>query len=143
MLGRDALRQYREQQAQRALEPGRPLSVLDQAPPDAQMPNTVLSAWDGQEWLTWPRWLETAPVIREETSEAQPVTPKDLVCVAGECGGRQIWLVKESERWLMYVGSRRLGRRRDFATPYLEHAIRTAEAGYGAPFQTCVARRAA
>jgi hypothetical protein len=42
-------------------------------------------------------------------------------------------LVKEGERWLMHVGSRRAGaRRRDFASPHLEHAIRAAEQWYGA-----------
>ncbi len=134
MLGRDALRQYREQQAQLAQEPECQPALLDQIPSDAPMPDAALSVWNGQEWVTWDRWLATAPITREETPEARPAAPEDATCVAGECGGTKVWLVKDGERWQMLVGSRRAGgRRRDFATPYLEHAIRTAEFWYGAP----------
>lgn len=135
MLGREALRQYREKQAQEAQEPPRPPSLMDQVPPDAPMPDAVLAVWNGEEWVTWERWLATAPIIREEgQQDARPAASADATCMAGECGGVKVWLVKDGERWEMYAGSRKAGgRRRDFATPYLDHAIRTAESWYGAP----------
>jgi len=43
-------------------------------------------------------------------------------------------LAKEGERWLIYVGEIRVSnRRKDFASPFLAHAVRTAEAWYGVP----------
>ena len=54
--------------------------------------------------------------------------------MTGLCTGTRIWLVRDGDRWLMFAGGRRAGnRRRDFASPFLEHAIRTAEAWYGVP----------
>lgn len=47
------------------------------------------------------------------------------------CGNTRVWLVRESERWEMYAGSRKRGRRTDFASPWLRHAIETAEDWYG------------
>jgi hypothetical protein len=53
--------------------------------------------------------------------------------VVGDCTLR-VWLVRDGDRWQMFVSSRGpAGRRRDFASPYLEHTIRTAETWYGAP----------
>lgn len=147
-LGRDALRQYREQQANQATRaaartgpsPFDPLPAHRQqqdggTPMDrVPIPDATICVWNGVEWLTYDEWLASAPVIREESRQnASLAVPKDATCVAGECGGTKVWLVKDGERWLMFVGSRRPGaRRRDFASPYLEHAIRTAEHWYGA-----------
>jgi hypothetical protein len=62
------------------------------------------------------------------------VIPAGADCVAAYCGGTRVWLVRDGERWLMYTGSRKAaGRRRDFASPFLAHAMRTAEEWYGAP----------
>ena len=49
-----------------------------------------------------------------------------------DCGGTRVWIVRDGERWLMYAGSRRPGSRRtDFASPFLTHAMQTAECWYG------------
>jgi hypothetical protein len=45
-----------------------------------------------------------------------------------------IRLMKDGERWLMFTRPGSAWRRRkDFASPFLEHAVRTAEQWYGAP----------
>ena len=63
-----------------------------------------------------------------------PQIPPDAACVSAICGNARVWLVRDRDRWLMYAGSRAAGgRRKDFASPYLEHAMRTAEFWYGAP----------
>ncbi len=134
MYGREALRRLREQQAKAAAPECRP-SLLAQIPPDAPTDDATLTVWNGARWVSWDKWMATAPFVREDKpDDAGLAVPKDATCVAGECGGVKVWLVKGGERWLMYVGSRKAGgRRRDFASPYLEHAIRTAEHWYGAP----------
>jgi hypothetical protein len=132
MYGRDALRLLRERQANP--EPQHHASLLDQIPADAPMDDATLTVWDGERFVAYDRWLATAPIAREaKPQDAKPAIPADATCMAGECGGTRVWLVKDGERWLMFVGSRKAnGRRRDFATPYVEHAIRTAEEWYGA-----------
>jgi hypothetical protein len=61
-----------------------------------------------------------------------PQIPPDAACVNAICGGTRVWLVRDGDRWLMFAGARTAnGRRKDFASPYLEHAIRTAEYWYG------------
>ena len=63
-----------------------------------------------------------------------PQIPPEAVCVTATCGGTRVWLVRDRDRWLMFAGSRTAsGRRKDFASPFLEHAMRTAEFWYGAP----------
>ena len=63
----------------------------------------------------------------------RPSVPTDAVCVSADCGGTRVWLVRDGNRWLMFAGSRAAGgRRKDFASPFLEHAMRTAEFWYGA-----------
>jgi len=64
----------------------------------------------------------------------RPPIPPDAACVSANCGATRIWLVRDRDRWLMFAGSRAAGgRRKDFASPFLEHAMRTAEFWYGAP----------
>lgn len=60
----------------------------------------------------------------------QPVPPEPTETVA-TCGTTKVWLVREAERWEMYAGNRKRGRRTDFASPWLRHAIETAEDWYG------------
>lgn len=66
-----------------------------------------------------------------------PVEPKpDEKCPVhwADCGATRVWIVKDGSRWLMYVGSRQPdSRRTDFASPFLNHAIETAEYWYGLP----------
>lgn len=135
--GREALRRLRERQAQAtgAVEhpDGKVHTRIDDVPPDAPMDDATLTVWNGERFVAYEKWLATAPLVREEKRlEDKPAIPADADCVTGECGGISIWLVKEGARWSMWVGSRKAGRRRDFATPYLDHAIRTAEQWYGA-----------
>ena len=130
--GREALRLLRERQANP--QPEHQPSLLDQIPPDAPMDDATVTVWNGERFVAYEKWLATAPIIVEARLEDKSAIPADADCVAGECGGTRIWLVKDGERWLMYVGARKAGkRRRDFASPFLGHAIRTAEQWYGAP----------
>lgn len=66
-----------------------------------------------------------------------PVKPEpDYKCSVhgADCGDTRVWIVKDGSRWLMYAGSRRAdSRRTDFASPFLNHAMPTAEHGYGPP----------
>ncbi len=135
MYGREELRLLRERQQQaQAVPQEHPASLLEHIPADAPMDGATITVWNGDRFLAYDAWRATAPIEREETPEQnQQRIPADATCAAGECGSTRIWLVKDGERWLMYVGSRKPnGRRRDFATPYIEHAIRTAEQWYGA-----------
>jgi hypothetical protein len=99
------------------------------------MDDAMIVVWNGKRWMAYEPWLATAPLVREEPpAQSARTIPADAVCVAGVCGEQRIWLIKDGERWLLMVGSRKAsGRRRDFASPFLAHAIRTAEAWYGAP----------
>ncbi len=133
--GRQALRRLREQQAQTAQGPERHVPLLEHISPDAPMDDATLTVWNGERFVAYEKWLATAPLaIEERTDKDKPAIPCNASCVAGDCGGTRIWLVKDGERWLMYVGSRNAGgRRKDFASPFLAHAIRTAEQWYGPP----------
>ena len=82
---------------------------------------------DWERFVAWEKWLATAPIAREESS---PAIPEDARLVSALCGKTRVWLARDGDRWLMYAGSRQ-SRRRDFASPYLAHAVRTAEAWYG------------
>jgi hypothetical protein len=74
------------------------------------------------------------PVEADEPDQKQAWIPANADCISGDCSGTRIWLVRNGERWLMFVGDPRAGnRRKDFASPFLDHAVRTAEAWYGAP----------
>lgn len=133
MYGRDALRRLREQQANP--QPECQPSLLEQVPPDAPVDDTTLTVWNGERFVAWDTWLATASIIGEEKlPENNDAIPADADCVVGECGGTRICLAKDGKRWLMYIGTRKAGRRRrDFASPSLAHAILTAEQWYGAP----------
>lgn len=132
--GREALRRFREQRAHAAQEPARQASLLDQIPPDAPMDDATITVWNGERFVAYDKWRATMPVAREEMPAGAPAIPVDATCVAAECGCNRVWLVRDGERWLMFAGPRTAaGRRRDFASPFLAHAIRTAEQWYGAP----------
>lgn len=96
------------------------------------MDDATLTVWNGQRFVAYDEWRVTAPVLVEDPGERTEHVV-DSNCVA-DCAGTKVWLVRDGERWLMFVGSRaRGGRRRDFASPFLAHAMRTAEQWYGAP----------
>ncbi len=122
-----AWRKYREEREQ----PKQGTSVestLADIPADAEMDaGLVIGFWNGERFVAWEKWLATAPIAREESS---PAIPEDARLVSALCGKTRVWLARDGDRWLMYAGSRQ-SRRRDFASPYLAHAVRTAEAWYG------------
>lgn len=130
-FGREALRRLRERQAGAEQDRESQPSLLEQIPPGAPMDDAVLTVWNGERFVTWEKWRATVPIECDEPPDS-PGPPTTARCVAGACGGARVWLVRDGDRWLMYVRGRRAGnRRRDFASPFLEHAIRTAEAWYG------------
>jgi hypothetical protein len=128
----DALREYRRRKAEASTVAAKAPLTLNDIPPDAPMEEgIVLGCWNGERFVAWEKWLATAPVVIEDRA-AGPVIPADAECVSADCGGTLVWLVRDGDRWLMFAGSRK-SRRRDFASPFLEHAIRTAEQWYGKP----------
>jgi len=134
IYGLEALRRLRERQAAQADHAAPPPSLLEQIPPDAPMDNAVITVWNGERFVAWEKWLATAPVEVGEPEKEQAVMRAHANCMTADCGGTRVWLVRDGERWLMFVGGRRAGnRRKDFASPFMEHAIRTAEAWYGTP----------
>src|SRR5690242_4512537 len=135
VYGRDALRRLREQQKQAAEDPPRQRSLLQQVPADAPMDDATIGVWDGERFISYQKWLARAPFSTETCPEdcASPVLA-GADCVVASYGATRVWLVREGDRWTMFAGSRNSsGRRRDFASPFLAHAMRTAELWYGAP----------
>jgi hypothetical protein len=132
---RDIIRRVREEQANPTASPEASPALLAAIPPDAPMDDATITVWNGERWVDYEQWFCSRPVAREDSpAEAASAIHTDAVYVGGVCGERRIWLIKDGQRWLLFVGSRKAGgRRRDFATPFLAHAIRTAEAWYGAP----------
>lgn len=135
---REAIRRARQ-----VAEPGEPekersyeTSAMADVPADAPMDDATVTVWNGQRFVAYEKWLATAPIAREveRREETEHAIPADAACVTADCGRTRVWLVRDGERWLMFAGSRKAsGRRRDFASPFLAHAIRTAEQWYGAP----------
>ena len=100
------------------------------------MDDATLTVWDGERFVAHDKWLATVPIVHEDPpgDGSAAAIHGDTGCVVADCGGTRVWLVREGERWMMFRGSRKAGgRRRDFASPFLAHAIRTAEQWYGAP----------
>jgi len=103
---------------------------LADIPADAEMDEgIVLGCWNGERFVSWEKWLATTPIERDPQPAASPL-PADARCVSATCGGTPIWLVRDGDRWQMFAGTR-TARRRDFASPFLGHAQRTAEAWFG------------
>jgi hypothetical protein len=122
-----AWRKYRDEQEQPKREAPAGLTLAD-IPADAEIDNgIVIGFWNGERFVSWEKWLATAPIAREESS---PALPEDARLVSAVCGKTRVWLARDGDRWLMYAGTRH-SRRKDFASPYLAHAVRTAEAWYG------------
>jgi hypothetical protein len=124
-----AWRKYREEQEQPKQESPAGLTLAD-VPADAEMDEgTVIGFWNGERFVSWEKWLATAPITRAESA---PALPEGARLVTAVCGKTLVWLARDGDRWLLYAGSRH-SRRKDFASPYLAHAQRTAEAWYGPP----------
>jgi hypothetical protein len=130
----EALREYRRRKAEAAADPPKAHLTLKDIPPEAPMEEgIVFGCWNGEAFVSWEKWLATTP-IAVQTTEQNVCLPDGARCITAECGSTKVWLAKEGDRWLMYANSRRASdRRKDFASPFLEHAVRTAEQWYGAP----------
>ena len=112
------------------------LVTLADVPADApyEDADALLHVWVDDKFIPYAKWVASRPGSVESVAVEQTPIPADATCVTGTCGGTLVWLVRDGDRWLMHVGSRKAsGRRRDFASPFLGHAIRTAEFWYGAP----------
>jgi hypothetical protein len=131
---RGGLQRFRERAEKAGLISDSNASVLLDVHLDAPRDDAILTAWNGERFVAYEKWLETASVVDETPADNSPAIPVDADCVAGECGGTRVWLVRHGSRWFMFVGSRKAsGRRHDFASPLVSHAIKTAEEWYGAP----------
>lgn len=128
----EAWRRLREKKDQ-APESAVPPTTLADIPADAEMDEgLVIGFWNGERFVSWERWLATAPlsVAREAATPGAPEVRSDVWLA--DCGGTRIWVVRDGDRWVIYAASRaKASRRRDFASPFLAHAQRTAEAWYG------------
>ena len=133
IYGSDALRRLREEQEARIAAPECQPPLLDQIPLDAPMDDATLTVWNGERFVAYDSWLATTP-IQCGAQPAKPEYPTDATRMVSLCGSTRIRLVKDGERWLMFTRPGRSWRRtKDFASPFLEHAVRTAEQWYGAP----------
>jgi hypothetical protein len=66
IYGREALRQYREQEPATDGRQARNVDLLSQVPADAPMDDAVLTVWNGERFVAWDKWLATAPLIVEQ-----------------------------------------------------------------------------
>lgn len=137
--GIEALRRLRKKQRQAehgAEHPDYEVHAWTYPPSDAPMDDATVTVWHRGRFMAWDKWLATAPIVRDEgrLKAGERRIPAGAMTVAATCGGKRVVLARDSERWLIYTGTVHPGnRRKDFATPFLEHAIRTAEAWYGVP----------
>ena len=98
-------------------------------PADAEMDEgIVLGCWNGDRFVSWEKWLAATPVMVDPAPPSSALP--EAVAYRATCGSTPVWLRKDGDRWLMFAGTQK-SRRKDFASPFLEHAIRTAEAWYG------------
>lgn len=127
----DAWRRFRESRDNGSATP--PPQGLADIPADAEMDDgIVLGCWNGKRFVSWEKWRATSPIERDAPAEPACLISPDAKCVTATCGSTRVWLVRDGDRWLMFAGTRS-SRRKDFASPFLSHAQRTAEAWYGAP----------
>jgi hypothetical protein len=142
----DAWRRFREQKGRpETPASSSPVITLTDIPADAEMDDgIVIGFWNGERFVSWEKWLATAP-ITVDPAPASLALP-EATAYRATCGGTPVWLRKDGDRWLMFAGTQK-SRRRDFASPFLEHAIRTTEAWYGLaadgwhPVERVVARK--
>ncbi|HZT29464.1 MAG TPA: hypothetical protein VFA33_06255 [Bryobacteraceae bacterium] len=78
IYGREALRQYREQEQAIEDRQAREADLLSQIPADAPMDDATLCVWNGERFVAWDKWLATRPVYTDdppppEESKAAPV----------------------------------------------------------------------
>ena len=118
------------ERAQRKILETLPLCAA--APPDAEyeQPKKAIHVWYEGRFIPYDTWLARGPVAIEE-QPPQSVSASATGAMA-QCGATTVWLVQDGSRYLMYAGAKDAAhRRRDFASPYIEHAMLTAELWYG------------
>lgn len=127
----DAWRRFREQRKRPGMAADtHPATTLAGIPADAEMDDgIVIGFWNGERFVSRERWLATAPIAVDPMPAA--TARPEAAGYRATCGKTPVWLRKDGDRWQMFAGTQK-SRRRDFASPFLDHAIRTAEAWYGA-----------
>ena len=108
--GTAALRRFRggqERPHEPAVTGGRSLAGI---PPDAEMDGgIILGCWNGERFVSWDRWFATAPIA----ADPQPPAPaREAPAYGADCGGTNVRLAKDGDRWLMFADSRKAGSRR-------------------------------
>jgi len=100
-----------------------------------ELPQPAPQPESGERAIPWRQWFATVPLETDQEAAKLAAHRDDSADIyAANCGGTPVWLVRQGPRWLMFAGSRQLeSRRRDFASPSLDHSKRTAEAWYGLP----------
>lgn len=126
----EAWRRFRERKELQPESATTNIPSLADIPSDAEMDEgIIIGFWNGERFVSWEKWLATAPLAVDASPKPSPL---DASAYSADCGGTRVWLAKDGDRWLMFAGSRKAGsRRRDFASPFIEHAMRTAEVWYG------------
>ncbi len=83
--------------------------------------------------IPWREWFATEGIEVDPAAAEVTARQDDSAGVyTAVCRDAAVWLVRQGSRWVMFARSRRPEcRRRDFASPSLDHAKRTAEAWYG------------
>jgi hypothetical protein len=96
-----------------------------------------LPAWRRSPFdLRLTRWYrsEQEAIDQYRPKPPAPPAPEPKACAADFGGGVRIEIVKDGSRWLMWeMRGGRARRRTDFASPFLDHARRTAVHWYGEP----------
>ena len=91
IYGRDALRQYREQEQRADERQACETDLLSKIPTDAPMDDATLTVWNGERWVAWDKWLATAPIIVEEPGpqESKPTPRKEAPAADSRPRGSQ------------------------------------------------------
>jgi hypothetical protein len=99
---------------------------LKDIPADVPMDDATLTFWNGDKFESidqWPPYTQLPP---------EPRIDPNATRLGATCGVTPVELRRDGGRWLMWVG-KPPWRRKDFASPFMEHAQRTAVAWYGEP----------
>ena len=98
-----------------------------------ELPQPAPQPKSGERTIPWRQWFATVPLETDQEAAKLAAHREDSADVyMANCGSTPVWLVRQGPRWLMFAVSRRPdSRRRDFASPSLDHAKRAAEAWYG------------
>lgn len=87
VYGRKALRRLREQQAHAADQRHQP-SLLELVPADTPADNATISVWNGERFVTYDKWLATAPLVVQEQEEQPAVVKRADADLVANCPAR-------------------------------------------------------